>query len=74
MICEKATAIILSLVMSAPGYEDGKVDMCFEELAHCKKFEVAVIHKMMEVDEADIVKYWSSRCRPKPRVKAERKD
>jgi hypothetical protein len=48
MICEKTAAIFLLITMSSPGYEDGKVEMCFERWDQCIKFEEYVMRKIFQ--------------------------
>ena len=65
MVCEKAAIAILLIKMTAPGYEPGIVEACFERMSDCKIFERQVITKMIEASGNQI--NFKTRCRPKLR-------
>jgi hypothetical protein len=62
MICEKAAAVFLLLTMSAPSYEDGHVEMCFENFDDCRRFEQFFLKELKERASQQL-NYRSTHCR-----------
>jgi hypothetical protein len=65
LVCEKAAIAILFIKMTAPGYEPGIIEACFERMSDCRIFERQVVHQMIEASGNKIA--FQTRCRPKLR-------
>lgn len=68
MICEKAQAVVLLLMLTSPGYEPTPVEACFMSEDDCKTFAEIIIRRFQEVTDGK-VKSDEPDCRRKGRAR-----
>lgn len=48
MVCEKLAAVVMVIKMTAPGFEPGYIEMCFQKMTDCTTFAKQVVSEMIE--------------------------